>query len=258
MSFKHSIAFVSSIIALSTSACATRQALPLSPANRVTCPGGSIHGAAEAARYSACNIVQGDLTVTAGDLTDLAALSQLRHVTGTLRISDSPALDDLSGLENLSRVGALEIQRDAELDDLAGLEALHSAGRVEVTDNAELRTLDGLQGLSATGRLLLRNNGLYSARGLSELREVGELVVLDNRELNSLTSLGSLRRARSVEIRNNPVLCGAGLLTRLERVEAPLVLQANRGISHGEAQALLERSGELSSRLSPFPIAVNP
>jgi Receptor L domain len=247
MSFKHSLAAVSSILALASTACGTGAVVPLTPATMVTCHGGTIRSAAAAALYRGCHLVQGDLTVSASDLTDLASLSQLRHVTGTLRISESSGLDDLSALESLGSVGALEIHHDTDLDDLAGLQGLHEAGRVEVTDNPELRTLNGLQGLSATGRLVLRNNALFTATGLGGLREVGELVVVNNRQLNSLSGLRALTRARSVELAHNPVLYGKDLFPELERLDAPLMLGVNRAISKSAVRALLERTGQMRS-----------
>jgi Receptor L domain len=251
MSFKHSVAVVSSILALASTACGTGAVVPMKLATAVTCHGGTIHHAADAALYSTCNLVQGDLTVSANDLTDLAPLSQLRHVTGTLRISESSGLDDLSGLENLASVGALEIHHDTDLDDLDGLQGLHEARRVEVTDNPELRTLNGLQGLSATGRLVLRNNALFAASGLGGLREVGDLVVVNNRQLNSLSGLRALTRARSINLASNPVLYGKDLFPELKRVDAPLMLDGNRGMSQGDVRALLERTGqERSSRVA--------
>jgi Receptor L domain len=247
MSFKQSVAVVSSILALASTACGTRAVVPLSPAATVTCPGGSIHSAADASNYRACNVVQGDLTVSAADLTDLTALSELRRVTGTLRISESAGLDDLSGLENLGSVGALELHHDTDLDDLTGLEALRKAGRVEVTDNPELTTLNGLQGLTTTGRLVLRNNALFTATGLAGLREVGDLVVVNNHQLNSLSGLRALSHARSVEIARNPVLYGKDLLPELKRLDAPLMLDTNRAISKSDVRALLERTGQVGS-----------
>jgi Receptor L domain len=247
MSLKQSFAVVSSLVALASTACGTRAVVPLSPAATVTCPGGSIHSAADAGNYRACNVVQGDLTVSAADLTDLTALSQLRRITGTLRISESSGLDDLSGLENLTSVGALEIHHDTDLDDLAGLEGLHQAARVEVTDNPELTTLNGLQGLSSTGRLVLRNNALFTANGLAGLREVGDLVVVNNHQLNSLSGLHALNHARSVELTHNPVLYGRDLFPELKRLDAPLTLDANRAISKSDVRAILERTGQVGS-----------
>jgi Receptor L domain len=247
MSLKQSVAVVSSILALASTACGTRAVVPLSPAATVTCPGGSIQSAADAGNYRACNVVQGDLTVSAADLTDLSALSVLRRVTGTLRISESAGLDDLSGLENLASVGALEIHHDTDLDDLTGLQGLRKAGRVEVTDNPELTTLNGLQGLASTGRLVLRNNALFTAKGLAGMREVGDLVVVNNHQLNSLSGLRALSHARSVEIAHNPVLYGKDLFPQLKRLDAPLRLDANRAISKSDVRALLERTGQVGS-----------
>jgi hypothetical protein len=189
--------FVTALIALAANACATREARPVS-AVAVACPGGTVHSAAEAARYAACDVVQGDLTVAAADLSDLSSLSRLRQVSGNLTITRNPELEDLSGLENLRRVGALEIS----------------------------------------------HNGIYSVRGLGQLSEVGELVVESNRKLNSLSGLRSLSHAGSVTIEHNPMLCAMGMLPALDRVDSPMQLRANRGISKTEARLVLERAGQ--------------
>ena len=62
--------------------------------------------------------------------------------------------------------------------------------------------------------------------------------------MNSLSSLSALSHARSVEIAHNPVLYGKNLLPELKHLDAPLVLDANRAISKGDARALLERTGQ--------------
>jgi Receptor L domain len=232
MSFNHSVVFATGLIALAANACATREALPAAPLADVACQGGSIRGAADAVSYSQCNFVEGDLTVSSRDLDDLTALSHLRRVTGTLRISDSPELDDLSGLENLSSVGALEL-----------------------SDNVGLTSLSGLEGLSFAGRVVLHHNGIYNAAGLSALHEVGDLVVTENRRLNSLNGLQGLKRAGSVDIRKNPVLCGMRLLPGLERVST-VVLRDNRGISQREAHALLDRTGQSAGLAFAMPGAL--
>lgn len=208
------------VLALAASACSVSGARPVEGplAAPVRCAGGSIESAADAELYRGCAAVSGNLRVSAPELEDLSALSRLRVVTGTLEISGNSRLDDLSGLEGL-----------------------HSAGALLIRDNARLATLRGLDGLRQTDRLVLEGNGLYQTAGISRLSRVGDLVVADNPKLNSLSGFRALKHARSVEIRSNPRLCAQRLLPALERVERPLKLQDNRGLSQPEVRQLLGR-----------------
>ena len=211
---------VTAFVALAANACATREARPVS-ALAVACPGGTVHSAVEAAGYAACDTVQGDLTIASSDLEDMSALSRLHEVTGTLTITGNPELDDLGGLENLRRVGMLE-----------------------VSHNPELKTLSGLDALTEADSVVIRANGIYTARGLGELRQVGDLIIEGNHKLNSLSGVRSLKRARSVTIQNNPILCAIGMLPALDGVDSRMLLRANRGISTREAKLVLERAGQ--------------
>ena len=221
MSFiTRSTTIVTAVLALAANACSGSVARPVESASLspVVCAGGTVHDSADAAEYAGCDVVKGDLRVSAPELEDLEALQRLRAVSGTLEISGNPQLDDLSGLERLSQVGELLIR-----------------------DNAGLETLHGLEGLKRAGKVVIENNGLYQAAGISRLGEVGDLVVRNNPRLNSLHGFRNLRHARSVEIQNNPRLCALGMLPALERVEQQVTLKANRGLSKPDVRALLGR-----------------
>ena len=211
---------VTALLALAGSACSVNVARPVESASLspVVCGGGTVHDAADAAEYGGCDVVRGDLRVSAPALEDLSALKRLRAVSGTLEISGNPQLEDLSGLDRLSHVGELMVR-----------------------DNAGLETLRGLEGLRHADKVVIENNGLYQATGMSRLSEVGDLVIRSNPRLNSLRGFRTLKHARSVEIRNNPRLCALGMLPALERVDQQVTLKANRGLSKPEVRALLGR-----------------
>lgn len=230
------------IVALAANACAVHDVRPVAnAAAKVSCVGGVVRSAADAALYSACDRVNGDLRISAPELTDLSQLAQLRGVSGKLEISGNSSLDDLSGLEQLEQVGALSIHDNADLDDLAGLSKLRAAASVVISNNGELSTLRGLEGLTRVERLVIDHNGLYQTLGLSNLTEVGDLVVAGNAKLNSLRGLRSLTHARSVEIRNNPRLCALGMLPALARVDHDVTVLENRGLSKPDVRELLGR-----------------
>jgi hypothetical protein len=221
MSFiTRSLPIVTALLALASNACTGNLARPVeaAPLNPVVCAGGTVHDSVDAAEYRACDVVRGDLRISAPKLEDLSAFQRLRAVSGSLEISGNLELDSLSGLERLSQVGELLVR-----------------------DNAGLETLRGLEGLRRADKVVIENNGLYQATGISHLREVGDLVIRNNPRLNSLVGFRALKHARSVEIRNNPRLCALGMLPALESVEEQVTLKANRGLSKPEVQGLLGR-----------------
>lgn len=230
------------LVAMAANACAAHQAQPVAnPLAKLSCVGGVVQSAADAALYGACERVNGDLRISAPELTDLSALAALRSVSGKLEIAGNSRLDALSGLEQLEQVGSLSIHDNAELDDLSGLQSLHGANRVVISENAELSSLRGLEGLTRLDALVIEHNGLYQTTGLSSLTDVGSLVVDGNPKLNSLQGLRSLNHARSVEIRNNPRLCALHMLPALARVDHELTVSENRGLSMPDLQQLLGR-----------------
>lgn len=233
---------LTTVVALAANACAANGVRPVeSAAATLSCAGGSIQSAADAALYGACGSVNGDLRISAADLTDLSTLSQLRSISGKLDIAGNPQLDDLSGLERLEHVGSLAIRDNADLDDVSALGGLKSASSVVISGNGELGSLAGLEGLTRLSALVIEHNGLYQTAGLSNLTEVGTLVIEDNAKLNSLQGLRSLAHAGSVEITGNPLLCALGMLPALKHVDHEVVVNHNRGLSSPDVQQLLGR-----------------
>jgi hypothetical protein len=235
---------LTAVFGISVAACSAP--MSRSPAsssqNPIECAGSIVRSAADAAAYTACDSVNGDLRIRGTELSDLSAFASLRRVSGTLEITSNARLGELSGLEQLSSVGALEIRSNPVLGDVDELGSLRSAGFVNIVGNPELETLRGLEGLQQTESLRLQRNGIYNTSGLDNLREVGTLVVTHNSKLISLAGLKGLRSAKSVEIRKNPVLAAYfGLLPQLQKVEQELVLHSNSGLSKREVRAVLER-----------------
>ncbi len=149
----------SALLALAANACSTGAVRPVAMAAApVECAGGTIRTEDDAARYTDCDAVIGDLRITGTNLTDLSSLKHLRSVSGA----------------------------------------------VVITDNVKLISLAGLKGLE---------------------------------------------RAHSVEISNNPLLCAHfGLLPQLKQVAAPVVLNANHGLSNRDVREMLERVGMVSTQ----------
>ena len=247
VSARRSVSLTALLLGSAAAACAApaaHLAPAASAATPTVCTGGTVHNAADAAKYAACDAVVGDLSIQGSDLTNLDVLARLRSVSGTLAVSDNPRLDDLSGLEQLSSVGRLEIANNRALDGIEALQHLESAEAVTIRDNSDLRTLQGLEGLATLQSLSIEHNGIYSTIGLDHLRTVGSLVVKHNSKLISLVGLKTLQRAKSIEIRNNPLLAAYyGLLPQLQQVDDQLLLLSNGGLAKHEVREVLDRVG---------------
>ncbi len=209
--------FLTINLTMLSSGCAAQLSAPVVAS--VPCRGGTLQSDADAAAYASCQSVTGHLRIRQSSLTSLDALSQLRHVSGTLEISDNPELEDLQGLSQLQSVGALEVRGNPQLEQLLGLESLRQAKNVRI-----------------------EANGIYDTVGLAGLSEVEVLVVKDNPRLISLRGFKGLQRAQSVEIRNNPRLAAYyGLLPQLQQVEERFELRNNVGLSKREVREVRER-----------------
>ena len=123
---------------------------------------------------------------------------------------------------------------------VAATAAVQCEGGV-VRSAAEAARYEGCS--SVVGDLRISAADLVDVAAFAELRSVsGKLVVANNPKLVSLAGLKSVEHARSVEIRNNPVLAGYfGLLPELSKVQEPLVVEANRGLSKREIDAVVGR-----------------
>ena len=186
------------------------------------CPGGTIRAPADAARYSSCEVIVGDLTIQDTSLVSLSQLNGLRVVRGKLTIANNPRLATVWGLERLESVQSLS-----------------------VTDNPRLRDLVGLDGLRAVNELVLNHDGMFSVHGLEGLARVGRLEVTNNPRLISLGALNSVVYADDVLIEDNPRLAAQpGLLRSLVKAEDPIVVKGNAGLSSRDVSNLRAKGAE--------------
>ncbi len=165
MSFdqRWSVAAVTVVLGLSLNACAVSGARPtertLSP---LVCAGGSVSSEDDAVAFEGCEVVTGDLRITASNLHDLEAFAQLRSVTGRLVIANNLQLYRVEGLSQLAEVGELSVVGNSRLNSLSGLRSLGRARAVEIRNNPLLCARGMLPDLASVGRLTLHQN-----RGLS-------------------------------------------------------------------------------------------
>lgn len=190
-------------------------------------------------------LLAGDYEIlNARDIDDLRQRGGEAYAIGGSLLIFGSAVEDLSGLENLTRIGrSLEIRFNSRLTSLRGLEGLVSVGdslvdtgiRVSPLENPSNKSQHVIEGLIVTD-----NPVLASLAGLDSLQFVGGgLSLISNEALTGLDHLGSLTRVRgSVDVIANPALVGLTGLLRLERIEGYLEVRGNplisslRGLEH--------------------------
>jgi hypothetical protein len=164
--------------------------------------------------YPNCREIEGFVSVHGYEITNLNGLNDITSVGGDLGISGCLALQDLSGLENISKIhGSLIIGKTSHFNfgnpvlvNVMGLSGLkYIGGDFILMDNGALTDLSGLNKLDTIeGSLCLGgynlaftygNIALTSISALSGLDYVGgSIMILGNHALTSLTGLENLTR----------------------------------------------------------------
>ncbi|HOW26424.1 MAG TPA: T9SS type A sorting domain-containing protein [Bacteroidales bacterium] len=124
------------------------------------------------ANYPGCTEIEGDVTISGYNITNLNGLNVLTSIGGTLTIGVNGwmnyNLTSLTGLENLTFIGedlliggtGLGLPGNPNLTSLTGLENLTSiGGKLSIKQNPALTNLNGLEGLtSIEGNIHISNN----------------------------------------------------------------------------------------------------
>jgi hypothetical protein len=153
-----------------------------------------------------CTTVVGDVHVEHSKAENLAALSALQNVTGTLFIAENERLSSLEGLSNLRSVGGLVVSQNPTLGDFAGLDKLERALRLEITGNRSLSVVSGPDGLRTLDRLVVRDNGLFRLGGFRNLTSVKDVIIAKNPKLIYMSGLAHLTSVDNLFLADNPRL----------------------------------------------------
>jgi hypothetical protein len=164
--------------------------------------------------YPGCKRIDGRLTISGKDITNLNGLSQLTSLNGVY-IYNNNSLTSLYGLHNVTSVYDLHIGEyhyggNPLLTSLTGLDALtHISSDLEIYDNNALTSLSGLDNLTFIGRYLSisKNEMLSSIASFKKLTTAGRGLSVINSALTSLKGLESLTDVRGgIVISQNPLL----------------------------------------------------
>jgi len=162
------------------------------------------------AAFPNCTELQGNVSISGNyisgsDITNLSGLDMVTFIGGNLKISWNDSLINLTGLENLTVVGAIYIGGNSILSSLAGLEGLTTVnGNLclcesywfeELSGNPSLASISGLNNLTSIGGdfLIVETDSLDCLTGLENLTTIGgDLWIINNSVLNSLAGLNNL------------------------------------------------------------------
>ena len=174
-----------------------------------------------------CTEIEGDVQIEGDEITNLNGLNVLTGIGGRLRFYTCTALQDFTGLENLTTIGGDLIiyvwpSNTTSLTTLSGMNNLISVGgALEVTGTDVLINLSGLENLTTIGENIEigGNEALSNLTGLNNLTSIGgDIWIGENTALTSLTGLENLTTiGGSLEIFDNDALTS---LVGIEHVEA--------------------------------------
>ena len=162
--------------------------------------------------YPGCTTIEGNVSITGYEITNLYGLSVLTSINGFLYVCVYNTLVNFSGLENLNSIGDyLMIESNGALTSFIGLENLVSTKEFFIYLNSSLKSFNGLSNLNTIGGYveIWDNDSLTNLSGLENLTSIGGfLEIIHNNSLTSLTGLENIEpnSITSLYIQANPNL----------------------------------------------------
>lgn len=215
--------------------------------------------------FPQCKEMEGSLTISSGDITNLQALSgltsienltiqfnsqlsnlsgleNLQQIPGNFVLNVNDGLETLDGLQNLDSIGGdFYMNNNHDLLHLNSLSSLHTVGgKFSIIGTSELQNMAGLENLYKVGIFYISNNySLTTMDGLEGLREVNELWLLGNynENYNAFSNLDTI--GKQLYIANNSFLTDISGFTNLDIIEEGYVtIKSNSQLSNCEAYAI--------------------
>lgn len=193
-----------------------------------------------------CPVVDGRLTISGADITNLNTLSSLKKVTHGLNISDNPILTSLESLDALDTVGSLSIYNNASLTDLSGFSSLlliEQGQDMFITNNSSLQSISGFNKLiRGSPMTITRNSKLVSITGFNSLVSAesfanvpAKLIIEENQSLETIGGFRELRIIGDVRITNNPSLLTLDGFSSLKSIDGSLEITNHKSLRTVEA-----------------------
>ncbi len=180
-----------------------------------------------------CSELEGNLTISGENITDLSGLQGLTRVKGSLNISRNNQLTNLAGLENLQSVASLlRIEVNPRLRNLNGLAQLRHVGGMTIAFNDSLSNMGELPNLESLSFLSIQNNfSLENLDGLENLESLGAFTLNFNLALSQINGLSQAISTTadlgSIRINGNRALSNLEALNGLKSILGDLEITGN-------------------------------
>lgn len=160
--------------------------------------------------YPNCTQIDGNLTLTGADITDITPLNQIQVVIGSLNIN-ATAITNGNIFNNLTTVtGLLNIQNNPNLIVVNGFNAFVNGMTVQINSNPSLTQVTGFTSLTTlTNSLTFLGspgaNNLTDISGFSNVESIGYLLVRQTglTDLSQLSSLQAINFGLSIDQNEN-------------------------------------------------------
>ena len=195
--------------------------------------------------YPGCTDIAGDFSVSTPNIKNLNGLSQLKSVSGTLRINATD-LTTLSGLTNLDTIFQLFISSNTKLQnlngsDFVGVTRLGLSENPVLTDVSAIRNMTSLKSLASSynpgltlidlqqsthfeNLELVGNNNLTRVDGPEDNTRMIYFRLLGNPLLSTINGFRNVRTLAYCEIKNTP-LVNLDPLQGLDSIYGDLILE---------------------------------
>lgn len=200
-----------------------------------------------------CAEIRGNLILDGLPLEDLRGLEGLSRVEGILVLRGNPQLQSLQGLESLESVEIVSLQENRELEDISALEEVALRG-FYLSDSPQLEDISALAGRAELpDGLSLSGLGIPDLLALQELEEALRVTLGELTEVQSLAGLEALTEVQFLDIVAMSGLEDLQGLEGLERVGAALRIVSNPGLTSLDGLENLQSLGLTHGGEFPLP-----
>jgi hypothetical protein len=214
--------------------------------------------------YPGCKEIEGNVTITGGDISNLLGLNEITKMNGFLGILNADSLITLQGLNNLCEIdGQLWIgyygpYGNMSLESFSGLERLKTIGQgLVVIYNPKIENFIGFDSLRYVYNLEIGGNeSLTSLNGLYSLDSIDYGLIISGTEnlidLNGLSNLSFINHY--IDIGYNESLVSLHGLDSLSKnsIDYYLHLINNPELSQCEAISICEYLTDSNSNVSIY------
>ncbi|MCF8372059.1 MAG: T9SS type A sorting domain-containing protein [Bacteroidales bacterium] len=183
--------------------------------------------------YPGCTEIEGGVTISGSDITNLQGLSTITKIDWWLNIVGNDSLVSLNGMDLLDSIGwGMQINGNNNLQSLSGLGSLKFiSGDFWLVENHKLQNFDGLNSLKYIGGSFYpqSNNSLINFIGLDSLVHIGEGLVIYNN--NSMINFSGIEKLTTIdgllEISNNDSIIDFTGFEGVETIQGRLIIDQN-------------------------------